>query len=229
MNASPLHPQLRPLTRCLLHAALFVVVLGGLWLLGGWIDHLPEVKGSWLDPRWYHLLMDIGLAITMAVSLNLILGLTGQFSLGHGGFMAAGAYTAAVLAGLLFEPQLRFWIGTVHLSTTLAFSLIMLTGVLAGALLAALLEFIVGLPALRLRGDYLAIATLGFSEILVVVVENFRVDTGNGNQFDLGLSTGLSLTSTRNEWLAIQPDPEAPLAKAVQAYMDNTTYFVSFF
>ncbi len=54
---APIHQPLRPLTRCLVHAALFVVVLGGFWLLGGWIDHFPEIKGSWLDARWYHLLL----------------------------------------------------------------------------------------------------------------------------------------------------------------------------
>ena len=92
--------------------------------------------------------------IILAVSLNLITGFTGQFSLGHAGFMSIGAYTCALIT--LRNPTLPGFI----------------IGVFAGAVMAALIGGIVGLPTLRLRGDYLAIATLGMSEIIRIVFLN---------------------------------------------------------
>ncbi|WAM32805.1 branched-chain amino acid ABC transporter permease [Caldicellulosiruptor morganii] len=95
----------------------------------------------------------IMLNIILAVSLNLINGITGQFSLGHAGFMAIGAYTTAVLTTL--ERPLPFYLT-----------------VLIGGLLAMLFGLLIGLPVLRLKGDYLAIATLGFGEIIRVIIQN---------------------------------------------------------
>ena len=211
------------------HAVGFWVVAGVLMAIGGRVDVPPGVAGGWMGAYGHELLLDVGIAITLAVSLNLILGMTGQFSLGHGGFLAAGAYTSALIAGRWFEPQLRFWCdGWLHLSVGTGFAMVMLTGVVAGAAVAAVLGLVVGLPTLRLRGDYLAIATLGFSEILVVVIQNMRFDVG-GKEFNLGGPTGLSLTSMRGEWLGDQTDPDSPLAKGVQAYMDSPSYLVGFF
>ncbi len=99
-------------------------------------------------------LTTICINIILAVSLNLITGFTGQFSLGHAGFMSIGAYTCALI--ILKNP------------TTYNF----LLGTLLGALLAALVGFLVGLPTLRLRGDYLAIATLGMAEIIKIMFIN---------------------------------------------------------
>jgi len=90
--------------------------------------------------------------IILAVSLNLINGFTGQLSLGHAGFMAVGAYVSVIFTTLL------------HLPFILA--------VVAACAAAALAGFIIGVPTLRLRGDYLAIATLGFGEIIRVVLQN---------------------------------------------------------
>lgn len=99
-------------------------------------------------------LTTICINIILAVSLNLITGFTGQFSLGHAGFMSIGAYTCALL--ILKDPTMpNFLLGT-----------------LLGALLAALVGFLVGLPTLRLRGDYLAIATLGMAEIIRIMFIN---------------------------------------------------------
>lgn len=98
--------------------------------------------------------------IILAVSLNLITGFTGQFSLGHAGFMSIGAYTCAII--------------TLRNPTTVGF----LAGVFAGALMAALIGCIVGLPTLRLRGDYLAIATLGMAEIIRIVFLNLEITNG---------------------------------------------------
>jgi branched-chain amino acid transport system permease protein len=111
----------------------------------------------------YHLgiIIDIGINIILAVSLNLINGHTGQFSLGHAGFMAVGGYTAAKIS-LVVSPMLPPALQPV----------IFLFALLAGGGLAALTGLGVGVPSLRLRGDYLAIVTLGFGEIIRVVVQN---------------------------------------------------------
>lgn len=90
--------------------------------------------------------------IILAVSLNLINGFTGQLSLGHAGFMAVGAYSSVVMTQMLGQP--------------------FIIGILAACLSAALAGFVIGVPTLRLRGDYLAIATLGFGEIIRVVLQN---------------------------------------------------------
>jgi branched-chain amino acid transport system permease protein len=100
----------------------------------------------------------IGVAIILAVSLNLVNGLTGQFSIGHAGFMAIGGYVSAVL--LMRGPEED------------PFRIFFVLAVLAGASAAALAGYLVGKPSLRLRGDYLAIVTLGFGEIIRVIIEN---------------------------------------------------------
>lgn len=99
--------------------------------------------------------------IILSVSLNLVTGFTGQFSLGHAGFMSIGAYTCAII--ILRKPTLPAFIA----------------GVLLGAVLAALVGFLVGLPTLRLKGDYLAIATLGMSEIIRVIFINMKITNGS--------------------------------------------------
>ena len=92
--------------------------------------------------------------VIMAVSLNLINGYTGQFSLGHAGFMAVGAYVGVV--------------------ATVNFQLPLIAALILGALCAGALGFLIGLPTLRLRGDYLAIATLGLGEIIRIVIMNIE-------------------------------------------------------
>jgi len=109
---------------------------------------------------WLYVSYDIGVNIILAVSLNLINGYTGQFSLGHAGFMSVGAYTAAVITNQFTG------------SNILAGDSIFLGALLAGGLLAAVAGLLVGIPTLRLRGDYLAIVTLGFGEIIRVVLQN---------------------------------------------------------
>lgn len=94
----------------------------------------------------------LAINIILAVSLNLITGFTGQFSLGHAGFMAIGAYVSAVL--------------------TLKLNLPFPVAIVAAALAAGLVGVLVGIPTLRLRGDYLAIATLGLSEIIRIIALN---------------------------------------------------------
>lgn len=116
--------------------------------------------------------IDVGIGIIMAVSLNLINGHTGQFSLGHAGFMAVGGFTAARLT-LSFANSIP--------PESPAGIALFVGSMLLGGLVAALTGLAVGLPSLRLRGDYLAIVTLGFGEIIRVIFqtsETFGAATG---------------------------------------------------
>jgi branched-chain amino acid transport system permease protein len=103
----------------------------------------------------------VGLYITLSVSLNLINGITGQFSIGHAAFYQVGAYLTGYLTLNYFAKQ------PIH--NMLLWVVLMM---FVGALGAAVAGFIVGLPSLRLRGDYLAIVTLGFGEIIRIIVQN---------------------------------------------------------
>ena len=126
---------------------------------------LPKVT----NPYYFQVLMLIGINIVLAVSLNLVNGFTGQFSIGHAGFMAVGAYTSAMFTLKLGQPLAASW----HfLPGPVAEGLALLMALVAGGLLAAVAGWIVGLPSLRLRGDYLAIVTLGFGETIRVLILN---------------------------------------------------------
>jgi branched-chain amino acid transport system permease protein len=115
------------------------------------------------------LLVFIAINIILATSLNLINGFTGQFSIGHAGFMAVGAYASAfftVTYGKALEGSFGF------LGETAAPGLVLIIAIIIGALVAAMAGLIVGIPSLRLKGDYLAIVTLGFAEIIRIVILN---------------------------------------------------------
>ncbi|MFZ5968075.1 MAG: branched-chain amino acid ABC transporter permease [Bacillota bacterium] len=105
-----------------------------------------------LNNYYIQILIVFGINIILAVSLNLVLGFTGQLALGHAGFMSVGGYTAAILTMKLGLP----------------FPLVLI----AGGMLAALFGFLIGMPILRLKGDYLTITTLGFGEIIRVIIVN---------------------------------------------------------
>lgn len=94
----------------------------------------------------------IGINIILAVSLNLITGFTGQFSLGHAAFMSVGAYTSGILTAKFGYP--------------------FVVGILGAGIFAAIAGIVIGIPTLRLKGDYLAIATLGFGEIIKILLFN---------------------------------------------------------
>jgi branched-chain amino acid transport system permease protein len=110
-----------------------------------------------------------GINIILAVSLNLINGFTGQFSIGHAGFMAIGAYSSAFVT-VTFGDRLRAVLS--FLPEVGQNSVLLLAGIAVGAFLAAIAGLLVGVPSLRLRGDYLAIVTLGFGEIIRVFILN---------------------------------------------------------
>src|SRR5688500_9109735 len=131
-------------------------------------------------PYYYAELLNLtGISIILAVSLNLITGFTGQFSIGHAGFMAIGAYSSAFMSVYYTEAAEQSLTGLVGAS--LAQSLVYLGVILFGALVAALAGLMVGIPSLRLRGDYLAIVTLGFAEIIRIIILNIdRVGGATG-------------------------------------------------
>jgi branched-chain amino acid transport system permease protein len=129
------------------------------WLLLG---IALAILASYFTPQFnrYYLgvVIDVGIAIILATSLNLINGHTGQFSLGHAGFMAVGGFFSAWISLQVGDAANAIWYFPLAL--------------VAGGLLAAAVGLLVGVPSLRLRGDYLAIVTLGFGEIIRVVAQN---------------------------------------------------------
>lgn len=128
----------------------------------------------------------------LGLSMNLVNGFTGLFSLGHAGFMAVGAYAAGLLTMPLATKEANFFL--VPLIKPLdSIVLPFLPSLLIGGLLSAFIAFLIGAPALRLRGDYLAIATLGFAEIIRIVFTNTQSLTNGA----LGLK---GIPDTTNLW-----------------------------
>lgn len=121
-----------------------------------------------VDEYWVNVFRRVGVFVMAAVSLNVVNGFAGQFSMGHAGFMAIGAYVAA---GFSYYGSLYFHGSAGASDFVVQGTLLMLVGIVAGAFAAAGAGYLVGLPSLRLRGDYLAIVTLGFGEIIRVTLE----------------------------------------------------------
>jgi branched-chain amino acid transport system permease protein len=116
------------------------------------------------DSAWRQLALFAMVNVVIALSLNIINGMAGQFSIGHAGFVGIGAYTGAVVAG-----NIHLKLGVTDVLFKNSF-LVMPAAIVSAALLAGLFGLVVGLPSLRLRGDYLAIVTLGFAEIFRLVI-----------------------------------------------------------
>lgn len=108
------------------------------------------------------------MTVIIVCSLNLLTGYMGEFSLGHAGFMSVGAYSSAAVTMAMIEAGIT-------LPTVLYF----IIAIIVGGIFSAIVGFIVGIPALRLRGDYLAIVTVAFAEIVRVAFTNFKI-TGGG-------------------------------------------------
>jgi branched-chain amino acid transport system permease protein len=152
-------PSPRPFWRSLVGPLAAIAVAFALWALQSYV----------IDAYYARIAMDIGIAMIMAVSLNIVNGMTGQFSMGHAGFMALGGYTAGAVT---YYGSLALW-GTSlkHGGPFGAGEWLFALSCLVGGAVAAVAGFVVGLPSLRLRGDYLAIVTLGFGEILRVLLQ----------------------------------------------------------
>jgi len=128
----------------------------------------------------------------LGLSMNLVNGFTGLFSLGQAGFMAIGAYVTTLLfmspqgkADLFYLEPIAPWLGAIQLPFPIA--------LLIGGLVSGLFAFVIGFPVLRLRGDYLAIATLGFSEIVRIIITNMQTITNGA----VGIK---SIPPTANLW-----------------------------
>ncbi|CGE83436.1 branched-chain amino acid ABC transporter permease [Streptococcus pneumoniae] len=133
---------------------LKVNILWLLLLLAGYSLISVLVSVGVLNLFYVQILQQIGINIILAVGLNLIVGFSGQFSLGNAGFMAIGAYAAAIIGSK--SPTYGAFFGAM----------------LVGALLSGAVALLVGIPTLRLKGDYLAVATLGVSEIIRIFIIN---------------------------------------------------------
>ena len=138
---------------------------------------LASLASSQINPYFLDVTLGAGINIILAVSLNLINGYTGQFSLGHAGFMAVGAYSAAVVTTNYGAKLLPLVGGQTWILFPLA--------LVVGGLLAAVAGLLVGVPSLRLKGDYLAIVTLGFGEIIKVILQN--IDAVGGARGMIGI------------------------------------------
>ena len=201
------------------------------WLLLG---IALAILASYFSPHFnrYYLgvVIDVGIAIILATSLNLINGHTGQFSLGHAGFMAVGGFFSAWLSLSVGETANAFWF--------FPFALI------AGGLLAAITGLLVGVPSLRLKGDYLAIVTLGFGEIIRVVAQNTEAIgaasglkgipklTNLGWTFGFAAITVYAITALVNStygrgFIAVHDDEIAAESNGVDTTRTKVTAFVT--
>ncbi|HKF41525.1 MAG TPA: branched-chain amino acid ABC transporter permease [Thermoanaerobaculia bacterium] len=122
-----------------------------------------------ISPYFLQVICLAGINVILAVSLNLINGFTGQFSIGHAGFMAIGAYASAFVT-VTFGEKVRSALSFLPMEARN--DILLVVALAVGAVLAAVAGFLVGVPSLRLRGDYLAIVTLGFGEIIRVFILN---------------------------------------------------------
>lgn len=155
---------------------LINAVLFALFLLGGSL----LISEGVLSGYYSKVVVKIGIYIILAVSLNVATGYLGQLPLGHAGFMAVGAYASAIfMTRLGLRGQGAFAVAAV-----------------LGGLAAALAGFLIGIPALRLKGDYLAIITLGFGEIIRVILTN--LDDVLGFSFTGGAGGLLGIPKTTN-------------------------------
>lgn len=143
-----------------------------------------KVIGPWAEGFASKLMIVAGINIVLAVSLTIVNGFTGQFSMGHAGFMAIGGYVAATI---VYYGSMKFW-GTADFAGGMFSSysgdaalpwltkgdLLFIVACIVGGVVAAIAGYVVGLPSLRLRGDYLAIVTLGFGEIVRVLLQGTK-------------------------------------------------------
>lgn len=133
--------------------------------------YLLDLAETYLDSYLIQILSLVAINAILAVSLNLIYGFTGMFSLGHAGFMAVGAYVCALLILPPEQKEMQWilediqpWLGSISMS--------FMPAVLVSGLVASFFGLVIALPVLRLGGDYLGIATLGFAEIIRVLITN---------------------------------------------------------
>ena len=146
----------------------FLLNKKGLLLSALVLSALVSAFSAHINNYYLQVIISVGINIILAVSLNLINGYTGQFSLGHAGFMAVGAYTAAFIT----KEKGALVLNALGGANSFSVAVLFISALLLGGIAAALAGLLVGVPSLRLRGDYLAIVTLGFGEIIRVLIQN---------------------------------------------------------
>lgn len=219
--------------------ALIMAVVAALallqWLATTLLLDGPVRQGAY----YYQILLLAGINVILAASLNLANGVAGQFSIGHAGFFAVGAYAAACVS-VYAGPHLAAW-GLAP--GVLRDSALLVAASLAAMLAAGIAGWLVGMPSLRLRGDYLAIVTLGFGEIIRVVILNVAAVGGArgftgiprlANLFWVGLGVAATLAVVRNitksshgrALLAVRGDEVSAQANGVNVTRHKVTAFV---
>lgn len=167
------------------------IILSGLLLLAAAVV-IGLADGN-LDSFQKRILNLSAVYIVLALSMNLVIGFTGMFSLGHAGFMCVGAYTAAILTMSPASKELIYFMEPIN-PFLAQIEWPVFPAILMAGIIAAIFGLLVGFPALRLRDDYLAIATLGFAEIIRIVITN-TISITNGS---LGLK---NIPSIRSLWV----------------------------
>ena len=192
---------------------------------------------------FYPVVLETGRWIILAVSLNLISGFAGQFSLGHAAFAAIGGYASAAVTVFVGQRFLGTAMDWSPGAAPLAWNLLFGASLVVGGLVASAVGFLVGMPTLRLKGDYLAIVTLGFGEVVRVVIEHITPVGGslgfNGiplitNFFWMFLVAIVTIVAVRNlacsghgrALLAIREDEIAAEAMGVPLTRYKTLAFV---
>ena len=151
-------------------------LIGRFWIYGVviafWVICELLIQQELLSPVIQNQLVPICCWVTMAVSLNLVVGISGELSLGHAGFMSLGAFSGLIVAGWLQNAA--------QLEAPLAR---LVLAMLTGGIVAGFFGFLIGIPVLRLRGDYLAIVTLAFGEIINSLIINLYVNLDQGTLY----------------------------------------------
>ncbi len=176
--------------------ALVALALAAVWAIEVFV--VP-----WTDPYLTNVLLRIGFNVVSVLGLSLVLGFTGQFSLGHAGFMAVGAYGAAI--------------ANMHAGVPTPLAMV------AGGVVAGLAGVVVGVPSLRLSGDYLAVVTLGFNQIIIVIIQNTPILGQAAGLTGVPVATNFGWTFT---WVILAAVSlrnllDSPQGRAFEAVRDN--------
>ncbi len=171
----------------ILNLALILVIMLIVLLFNG-----TDGSNGLLDSYKLRILNLCAINVILALSMNLVNGFTGLFSLGHAGFIAIGAYTTAIFTMSPAVKEINFFLKPMF-APLVNIQTPFIVALLVAGLISAFIAFLIGAPALRLRGDYLAIATLGFAEIIRVVITNAQSVTNGA----LGLK---SIPTNTNLW-----------------------------
>ena len=153
-------------------------VINLILIVAVWFVLNSLIQSGFITNYWSGILITVGINIILATSLNVATGYLGQLPLGHAGFMAVGAYAGGIFMKAMPVQEL------LKAGNTGAAIPYILLALLISAIVAGIFGIIIGIPALRLRGDYLAIITLGFGEIIRVILTN--IDSVIGTDFTYG-------------------------------------------